>query len=259
LKGSVIFEQVRFRYRFDGPSVLEDFSFEVKPGEVIGLVGPSGSGKSTLAKLIQRMYVPESGRVLVDGVDLALVDTVWLRQSIGVVLQENFLFSGTVRENIALSDPGLPMERIVAAAKLAGAHDFILELPEGYDTQVGERGGGLSGGQRQRLAIARILTGDPKILIFDEATSALDYESERVIQNHMREICRGRTVFIIAHRLSAVSIADRILVLEKGRLVEDGPPQVLMEKQGAFYKMVISQAPPRPKKPSGQPGPLGHA
>lgn len=216
LRGAVKFEQVRFRYRPDGPAVLEGMNINIKQGEIIGLVGRSGSGKSTLAKLIQRLYVPESGRILVDGVDLALVDTAWLRKSIGVVLQENMLFSGTVRENIALSDPGMPMERIIAAAKLAGAHEFILELPEGYDTQVGERGGSLSGGQRQRLAIARVLTGNPKILIFDEATSALDYESERVIQNNMAAICRGRTVFIIAHRLTAVRLANRFSCWKRG-------------------------------------------
>jgi subfamily B ATP-binding cassette protein HlyB/CyaB len=253
LRGEVKFEQVRFRYRPDGPAVLEDMNLDIHQGEIIGLVGRSGSGKSTLAKLIQRMYVPESGRVLVDGVDLALVDTAWLRKSIGVVLQENVLFSGTVRENIALSDPGLSMERVVAAAKLAGAHDFILELPEGYDTQVGERGGSLSGGQRQRLAIARVLTGNPRILIFDEASSALDYESERVIQNNMAAICRGRTVFIIAHRLSAVRLAHRIFVLDKGRLVEGGSPKALMEQKGYFYKMVMSQNQSSPPPPPAVP------
>ena len=175
-----------------------------QPARSIGIVGPSGSGKSTLAKLIQRLYVPESGRVLVDGIDLAMVDTAWLRRQIGVVLQENMLFNRSVRDNIALADPAMPIERVIAAAKLAGAHDFILELPEGYDTIVGERGGSLSGGQRQRIAIARALITDPRILIFDEATSALDYESERIIQENMKQIAKGRTVFIIAHRLSTV-------------------------------------------------------
>ena len=253
LRGEVKFEHVRFRYRPDGPTVLEDMNLDIHPGEIIGLVGRSGSGKSTLAKLIQRMYVPEGGRVMVDGVDLALVDTAWLRKSIGVVLQENVLFSGTVRENIALSDPGMPMERVVEAARLAGAHDFILELPEGYDTQVGERGGSLSGGQRQRLAIARVLTGNPRILIFDEATSALDYESERVIQDNMAAICRGRTVFIIAHRLSAVRLANRIFVLDKGRLVEGGTPKALMEQKGFFYNMVMSQNQSPAPRASGRP------
>lgn len=241
VKGEVRFENVTFRYRPDAPAALSDLTVTVKPGQIVGLVGRSGSGKSTLAKLIQRLYVPESGRVLVDGADLSLVDTAWLRRNIGVVLQENFLFSGSVRENIALSDPGMPLERVVKAAQLAGAHEFILELPQGYDTEVGERGGNLSGGQRQRLAIARVLTGNPRILIFDEATSALDYESERIIQNNMASICKGRTVFIIAHRLSAVRNADVIYVLEKGRVAEAGPPAALMAKKGLYYHLVKAQ------------------
>ncbi len=241
LRGEVRLENVRFRYRPDTPAVLEDMNITVRPGQVIGLVGRSGSGKSTLTKLVQRLFVPEAGRVLVDGVDLALVDTSWLRRQIGVVLQENFLFSGTVRENIALADPGMPLERVVQAAKLAGAHEFIVELPQGYDTEVGERGGNMSGGQRQRLAIARVLTGDPRILIFDEATSALDYESERVIQDNMAAICRNRTVFIIAHRLSAVRNADVIYVLDRGRIVEHGPPSILLQQKGFYYNLVKSQ------------------
>src|SRR5207344_3356742 len=159
-------------------------------------------GKSTFAKLVQRLYVPESGQVMIDGMDLAMADPAWLRRQIGVVLQENVLFNRSVRDNIALVDPAVPMERVIAAATLAGAHDFILELPEGYDTTVGERGASLSGGQRQRIAIARALMTNPRILIFDEATSALDYESERIIQQNMKAICKGRTVIIIAHRLS---------------------------------------------------------
>ena len=241
VKGEVRFEHVNFRYRPDAPTVLSDLNITVKPGQVIGLVGRSGSGKSTLTKLVQRLYVPEAGRVLVDGADLALVDTSWLRRNIGVVLQENFLFSGSVRENIALSDPGMTLDRVVKAAQLAGAHDFILELPQGYDTEVGERGGNLSGGQRQRLAIARVLTGNPRILIFDEATSALDYESERIIQENMASICRNRTVFIIAHRLSAVRNAHVIYVLDKGRVVEAGSPMALMAKKGLYYHLVKSQ------------------
>jgi subfamily B ATP-binding cassette protein HlyB/CyaB len=176
----------------------------VPAGQIVGIVGPSGSGKSTVTKLVQRLYVPESGRVLVDGMDLAMADPAWLRRQIGVVLQENVLFNRSVRENIALADPAMSMERVIAAASLAGAHEFILELSEGYDTIVGERGSTLSGGQRQRIAIARALITDPRILIFDEATSALDYESERVIQQNMNEIAKGRTVLVIAHRLSTV-------------------------------------------------------
>ncbi len=202
--GQVVFNAVTFRYRPDGPEVLRTVSFSVAPGHMIGLVGRSGSGKSTIAKLIQRLYVPERGRILVDGVDLAQVDPAWLRRQVGVVLQENFLFNRSVRDNIALTDPGLPMERVIQAAKLAGAHEFILELTDGYDTLIGERGCSLSGGQRQRIEIARALVADPLILIFDEATSSLDYESEAVIQQNMAQICKGRTVFIVAHRLSTM-------------------------------------------------------
>src|SRR5215472_13246965 len=188
VKGTITFEHANFRYRLDGPQVLSDICLQVPAGQMLGIVGPSGSGKSTLTKLVQRLYVPESGRVLVDGVDVSLVDVAWLRRQVGVVLQENVLFNRSVRDNIALSDPSLPTERVMAAAKLAGAHDFILELPEGYDTMVGERGATLSGGQRQRIAIARALITNPRILIFDEATSALDYESERIIQQNMERI-----------------------------------------------------------------------
>ncbi|MCP5160237.1 MAG: type I secretion system permease/ATPase [Hahellaceae bacterium] len=237
LRGRVTLEHVTFRYQPDRPEVLKDLSLDVKPGEIIGIVGRSGSGKSTLTKLIQRLYVPESGRVRVDGIDLAQMEPAWLRRQVGVVLQENLLFNRSVKDNIALSDPSLPMERVIQAAKLAGAHDFILELPEGYDTVVGEQGASLSGGQKQRIAIARALIGNPRILIFDEATSALDYESERVIQDNMRAICQHRTVFIIAHRLSTVRIADRIIVVEQGRLVESGPHEQLLAKGGYYAKL----------------------
>jgi ATP-binding cassette, subfamily B, bacterial HlyB/CyaB len=199
IRGAIAFDHVTFRYKVDGPEILRDVALAIPPGQVVGIVGTSGSGKSTLAKLVQRLYVPESGKVIVDGIDLAMVDVAWLRRQVGVVLQENVLFNRSIRDNIALADPGMPIERIVEAARLAGAHDFILELPQGYDTQVGERGSNLSGGQRQRIAIARALVMNPRILIFDEATSALDYESERVIQQNMRKIVQGRTVLIVAH------------------------------------------------------------
>ena len=212
-------------------------SFSVAAGEVIGIVGRSGSGKSTIAKLIQRLYVPERGRILVDGVDLAQVDPAWLRRQVGVVLQENFLFNSSVRDNIALADPGLAMEQVIQAAKLAGAHEFILELPDGYDTIVGEHGCSLSGGQRQRIAIARALVANPRILIFDEATSALDYESEAVIQQNMVQICQGRTVFIIAHRLSTVRPAHRIYVVEKGEIVEKGSHEELLRVNGFYARL----------------------
>lgn len=234
IEGRIQFDRVGFRYRFDGPEILRNVSLEISAGEVVGIVGRSGSGKSTLAKLVQRLYVAERGRVLIDGVDIAQVDTAWLRRRIGVVLQENVLFNRTVRENIALSDPGLPMEAVIQAAKLAGAHEFILEMPEGYDTVVGEHGATLSGGQRQRIAIARALITNPRILIFDEATSALDYESERMIQQNMNDICKGRTVIIIAHRLSTVRGAHRIIVMDKGEIVEQGNHDELLQQHGQY-------------------------
>jgi subfamily B ATP-binding cassette protein HlyB/CyaB len=242
IRGDVALEHVTFRYRIDGPEVLHDVSFHVSAGQMVGIVGQSGSGKSTLAKLMQRLFLPESGRVLVDGVDLAMVDVAWLRRQIGIVLQENVLFNRTVRENIALADPGVPMQRVAAAANLAGAHDFILELPEGYDTMIGERGTTLSGGQRQRIAIARALVTNPRILIFDEATSALDYESERIIQQNMATIAKGRTVFIIAHRLSTVRRCDRIITLDRGRLVEDGAHDELIRSDGRYASLHRLQA-----------------
>jgi subfamily B ATP-binding cassette protein HlyB/CyaB len=242
IRGDVAFEHVGFRYRIDGSEVLRDVSFSVPAGQVVGIVGPSGSGKSTLAKLVQRLYVPESGRVLVDGADLAMVDSAWLRRQLGVVLQENILFNRSIRDNIALAEPGMPIDRVIAAAKLAGAHDFILELPEGYDTLVGERGCSLSGGQRQRIAIARALLCEPRILIFDEATSALDYESERIIQQNMVEIAKGRTVFVIAHRLSTVRFADRILTLDDGRLIEDGTHDDLVRTGGRYASLYRLQS-----------------
>ncbi len=239
--GQVSFEDVTFRYRPDGAEVLRKVSFTVTPGKVIGIVGRSGSGKSTIAKLIQRLYVPERGRILVDGVDLAQVDPAWLRRQVGVVLQENVLFNRSVRDNIALTDPGLSMEQVIGAAKLAGAHEFILELPDGYDTLVGEHGCSLSGGQRQRIAIARALVANPRILIFDEATSALDYESEAVIQRNMAQISRGRTVFIVAHRLSTVRPAHRIYVVEKGEIVEEGAHEELLRLNGLYGRLCALQ------------------
>ncbi|HKF72544.1 MAG TPA: type I secretion system permease/ATPase [Stellaceae bacterium] len=241
LRGEIMLDHVSFRYGPDRPDVLRDVTLHVPAGQVIGIVGPSGSGKSTLAKLIQRLYVPERGRVLIDGSDLALVDVAWLRRQIGVVLQESVLFNRSVRDNIALADPGMPMDRVVAAAELAGAHEFILELPQGYDTPVGERGALLSGGQRQRIAIARALITDPRILIFDEATSALDYESERVIQANMRRICAARTVLIIAHRLSTVRQTQRIITIERGRIVEDGSHDELIRIGGRYAALHRAQ------------------
>ncbi len=237
LGGDIKFENISFRYRADTPFVLEDVNLHIRKGETIGIVGRSGSGKSTLTNLVQRLFVPEKGRVLVDGIDLTLVDTAWLRRQVGVVLQENMLFHRSVRDNIALADPGASMDRVVNAATLAGAHDFILELPEGYDTIVGEQGTGLSGGQRQRIAIARALMTNPRILILDEATSALDYESEHIIQRNMSAICANRSVLVIAHRLSTVKDCDRIVVVEKGRIVESGSHDQLVRTGGYYAKL----------------------
>ncbi|MDR2220325.1 MAG: type I secretion system permease/ATPase, partial [Methylobacillus sp.] len=239
IQGDITLDNVRFRYRPDGPPIIDGLSLDIHAGEVIGIVGRSGSGKSTLAKLLQRLYIPEQGTIRIDGADLALADPAWLRRQIGVVLQENLLFNRTVRENIALTDPGVPLEAVIHAAKLAGAHDFICELPEGYDTVIGEHGSNLSGGQRQRLAIARALLTNPRILIFDEATSALDFETERVIRDNMGAISAGRTVIIIAHRLSAVRHANRIIAMDHGRIVEQGDHESLL-KQGGYYAHLVS-------------------
>ncbi len=235
LKGRITLDAVTFRYRPEAAPVLNGISLEVKAGEVIGIVGRSGSGKSTLTKLVQRLYSPEGGRLLVDGIDISLIDAAQLRRQVGVVLQENLLFNRSVRENIAIADPAAPIEAVMRVAQLAGAHAFISELPEGYDTIVGEQGGSLSGGQRQRVAIARALFTNPRILILDEATSALDYESEAIIQQNMAHICQGRTVLIIAHRLSSVRQAHRIIVMDQGRIVEAGPHEALIKQPKGLY------------------------
>lgn len=242
IKGDVSFKEVSFRYRPEGKNVLNHISLSIKAGEIIGIVGRSGSGKSTLTKLIQRMYVPSQGNVFIDGNDISLVDPSWLRRQIGVVLQDNILLNRSIRDNIALTNPAMPIERVIQAAQLAGAHDFISQLPEGYDTLVGEHGANLSGGQKQRIAIARALINNPKILIFDEATSALDYESEHIIMKNMQQICRHRTVIIIAHRLSTVSQAHRIIVMDQGEIVEQGNHQALLEAKGLYHYLYQLQA-----------------
>lgn len=234
IQGDIRFEKVRFRYLPDAAEVVRDISFGIRPGTVVGVVGRSGSGKSTISKLIQRLYVPEAGKILIDGVDIAMTDPAWLRRQVGVVLQENFLFNASIRENIAVHQPSAKMEDVVSVAKTAGAHEFILELPEAYDTVVGEKGEGLSGGQKQRIAIARALLHNPKILIFDEATSALDYESENIIQKNLKQITKGRTVIIIAHRLSTLKDVDKIMAIDRGQLVEYGTPKALLEKNGLY-------------------------
>jgi subfamily B ATP-binding cassette protein HlyB/CyaB len=239
--GAIEFDKVRFRYRPDSPEALRGVTLSIGAGEMLGIVGPSGSGKSTLTKLIQRLYVPEQGRVLVDGVDLALVDPAWLRRQVGVVLQENILFNRSVRENIALSDPTRPMEAVMAASELAGAHEFVSALPHGYDTIIDERGANLSGGQRQRIAIARALIGDPRILILDEATSALDAESEEILQNNLRMIAHARTVIVIAHRLSAVRQCHRIITIEEGEITEEGDHETLLRAGGRYASLYSKQ------------------
>ena len=241
IRGAVRFENIKFSYSPDSQTVINGITEEFKPGECIGIVGRSGSGKSTITKLIQRLYIPNEGTIYIDDVDIRHMNPKWLRNNIGVVLQENYLFSGSIKENIALARPDAPIEHIIHVAKIAGAHEFISEFPEGYDTPVGERGAALSGGQRQRIAIARALLVNPKILIFDEATSALDYESEKIIQNNMKMIKKGRTMFIVAHRLSTVKNCDRILVLEKGRVIESGSHDELMAMQGYYYKLYKQQ------------------
>lgn len=237
LKGHIKFDNVSFRYRVDGADVLKQISFELPAGQSLGIVGRSGSGKSTVAKIIQRLYMPYSGTVLIDGIDVRQLNPVWLRQSTGVVLQDNYLFSGSVRDNIAMPKPHASAEEIITAAQIAGAHEFITEFTHGYDTEVGERGSTLSGGQRQRVAIARALISNPHVLIFDEATSALDYESERLIQQNMNSIKKGRTFIVIAHRLSTIKDCDQIIVMDKGEIVERGSHTELLEQKGFYYSL----------------------
>ena len=234
-------QQVSFRYRMDTPLVLENVSFRIEAGQKIGIVGRSGSGKSTLTNIIQKLYMPEAGRVLMGGRDVRELDYSWMRRHIGVVTQENYLFNRSVRDNIAVAHPTASMDQVIEAAKLAGAHEFILELDEGYDTKLGERGANLSGGQRQRIAIARALLTNPPILIFDEATSALDYESERTILRNLDRIAEGRTVLTIAHRLTTVQKCDRILVVEKGHIAENGTHAELLVQGGIYAKLYKQQ------------------
>ncbi len=235
MRGAIKISGLSFRYRPDGTDVLRDINLDIPAGQVVGIIGHSGSGKSTLTKLVQRLYRPDRGQILIDGVDIGQVDTAWLRRQIGVVLQENVLFNRTIHENIALGNPGMQRGQVIAAARLAGADEFIAKLPLGYDTPIEERGANLSGGQRQRIAIARALATQPRILILDEATSALDYESERMIQNNMRRIVHGRTVLIIAHRLAAVRNCDRIIAIENGVIVDEGTHQSLLARPNSLY------------------------
>ena len=237
IKGSVSFNNIVFQYQPNIPATIQDLSLEISAGESIGIVGTSGSGKSTLARLLLRLYTPQQGTIAIDGTPLNKFNVQQLRQDVGVVLQENYLFNKSVSENIAQAAPQASLESIISAAKLAGAHDFILKLPMGYDTILAEGGSSLSGGQRQRIAIARALLPRPKVLIFDEATSALDDESQALIQNNMQDIGRNRTVITIAHRLSTVRNCDRIIVLHKGQIVEQGTHDQLLDQGARYYQL----------------------
>jgi len=239
--GAVEFEGVRFGYDKSNP-VIKGVSFKVEPGEMIGLVGKSGAGKSTTINLISRFYEPDAGRILVDGVDYREYDLRGYREQIGIVLQEPFLFHGTVAENICYGNPDASLDEIMEAAKAANAHDFILGKPDGYDTLVGERGSRLSGGEKQRISIARAILHNPRILILDEATSSVDVETERAIQEAISHLIKGRTTFAIAHRLSTLRNADRLVVLDNGEISEIGTHEELMEKKGTFYKLVKTQS-----------------
>jgi ATP-binding cassette, subfamily B, bacterial len=241
LKGQVSFEQVFFSYRANTEPVLRGISFSVQPGQFVGIVGRSGSGKSTISKLLQRLYQIESGRILIDGFDIKSADLVSLRQQIGVVLQEDFLFNGSILENITLGNSDITAEQVVEAARLAVAHDFISELPHGYETNVGERGTALSGGQRQRIALARLFLSQAPILILDEATSALDSETEQQVLQNLQQVSQGRTVFLIAHRFAPLKRADLILVLEKGVLVEHGTHSELLQQKGLYWSLYQRQ------------------
>jgi ABC-type bacteriocin/lantibiotic exporter with double-glycine peptidase domain len=238
LKGRITLENVFFRYTPDSPVVLNNISLNIPAGKMVAFVGQSGSGKSTVTRLIQKLYSPEKGRILLDGHDIAGIDPVSLRQSMSIVLQENFLFNRSVRDNIAIMKPSAPLSEVVEAAKKSGAHEFILQLKDGYDTILAEGGASLSGGQRQRVAIARSLITNPSILIFDEATSALDDHTQAIIQENMEQIQKNRTVILIAHRLSTVRNCDCIVVLDKGQIVEAGNHDQLSARPDSTYSQL---------------------
>lgn len=241
LKGEVSFDKVFFRYRPDNEPVLRGISFDVEPGQFVGIVGRSGSGKSTLSKLLQRLYTIEGGRVLIDGFDIKSVDLASLRQQIAVVLQEDFLFNASILENITLGNPDITAEQVVEAARMAVAHDFISQLPHGYETNAGERGTALSGGQRQRIALARLFLSKAPLLILDEATSALDAETEQQVLQNLQKCTKGRTVFIIAHRFAPLKRADQILVMERGVLAERGTHEGLLRDKGLYWSLYQRQ------------------
>ena len=239
--GEVVFQGVDFRFNESAPLVVRDVSFAIPAGSFAGIVGRSGSGKSTIMKLLPRLYQPDSGRILIDGYDLAKLQLGSIRRQIGIVPQDSLLLDGSVRDNITLTVPDATNEEIVAAARVACAHDFIMELPDGYASRVGERGGNLSGGQRQRLAIARAVLQRPSLLILDEATSALDYLTERQVCLNLKNAFEGSTVFFITHRLSTIRSADTILMMDSGSLVEQGSHQELLELEGRYFALHSQQ------------------
>ena len=240
IKGDIEFKNVYFGYKAYNP-VLKDISFSIKQGEMIGIVGHSGVGKSTLINLIMRLYDPTAGEVLIDGKDVRDISQNSLRSQVGVVLQETYLFNGTVLDNIRYAKPDATFEQIVNAAKTANCHDFITRMPDGYNTVVGERGYNLSGGERQRIAIARAILHDPKILILDEATASLDTQTEKQIQDALDRLIKGRTTIAIAHRLSTLANADRLIVLKKGKVAEIGTHTELLRNKGVYYELVMAQ------------------
>ncbi len=241
LRGDIKFESVSFAYPSKQERVIENFSLHIRPGEHIAFVGPSGSGKSTLANLVLGLYKPTSGVIKIDDCPQELINMRWFRRQVAIVMQESLLLSGSIRENIRFAKPDATDEEVRQAAREANAEAFINELPEGYESEVGERGVSLSGGQRQRISIARAILRDPKVLILDEATSALDYESERLIQEALERLAHGRTVITIAHRLSTIRNADRIVVLRKGRIIESGKFEDLVERGGYFKELLYAQ------------------
>jgi ATP-binding cassette, subfamily B, bacterial HlyB/CyaB len=241
IQGAVRYEDVSFSFKENGPLQLEHVHLDVAPGTFVGVVGQSGSGKSTLVKLLMRLYEANSGQILLDGYDVSKVELYSLRAQIGMVLQDSLLFDGTVQENIALTRPDATAEEIVEAAKIAYAHEFIMKLPQGYNTRVGERGSALSGGQRQRIAIARTVLQDPRLLILDEATSALDYHSEKQVCENLAGVFQNRTVFFITHRLKSLQGADTILMMDQGKIVEQGTHLELMELRGLYYCLYQQQ------------------
>jgi ATP-binding cassette subfamily B protein len=241
LRGEVKFDQVVFRYQPEQEKVLKGISFNVEPGKFVGIVGRSGSGKSTLSKLLQRLYKPESGSILIDERDIKNADIGSLRQQISVVLQQDFLFNGSIAENITLGDPDITREQVKEAAKDAVAHDFISELPNEYNTNIGEWGVSLSGGQQQRIALARLFLSQAQILILDEATTGLDSATEKTVLQNLRQKMKGRTVFMIAHRFAPLKEADLILVLEKGVIVENGNHDKLLQKRGIYSTLYQMQ------------------